>query len=282
VVKLLVLVTLSGCAQLLGLDNTHFDYKDGAVDAASVCDGVPANCVSTTGRSVCGRLVDTGSLTQTQVRAATFTGAQCSQVTPDAPCALSVFGQPAASYFSGNGADQITGTIDDCGRFVVPDLPPDAADVAIVFTGAPIVQSATLVIGRMTGAGALDPPIVGTIVRTETEMTWASQIDSATPPGLTGSYIIDYTTTSSDPIIVRIDGGALKTPPTQPWGVYFTGRPFEAVDKAATGTSPDASSALVVPAAGMHLVDGRRNGKTCSSAMIQPVGSAVVHITLKC
>jgi hypothetical protein len=281
VVKLLALFALTGCAQLLGLDNTHFDYQDGAVDAPSVCDGVPANCVSTSGRTVCGRLVDTGSMAATQVRAANVTGMECQPGAFDAPCALTVAGQPAASYFGGV-ADKIAGTIDDCGRFVVPDLPAAEPNIAIVFSGGPILESTTLVLGRATGAGELDPPIVATIVRTKTEMEWANAIDSASPPGLTGSYIIDYTTTSSDPIIVRVDGGELKVAPTQPWGVYFTGRPFEAVDKAATGTSNTANSALIVPPTGMHAVDGRRMGKTCSSANIQPVGSAVIHITLKC
>lgn len=279
----LALIPLAGCAQLLGLDDTRFDQKDAMVDAKSVCDGVMAQCVSSSGRSVCGQLVDTGTMAGVAVRAPGFTATTCvAPLAADGPCALSVYGQPVASYFAGTSTDRVAGVIDDCGRFAIPDVPATNADIAVVFDGAPIVESTTLLLGRATTPGEVDSGVAATIVRTATESMWAQQIDSANPPGLTGSFIISYATTSSDPIKARVDGGGLQAVPTQPWGAYFTGRPFEAIDKTQLATLPTSSTVLVVPASGMHTVDGSRPGKTCSSAMIQAVGGAVIHITLKC
>ena len=69
----IALACTTGCAQLLGLEATKFDQKDAMTDGASVCDGAPM-CVSTTGRSVCGVLFDTGVMAGLPVRAPSFTG----------------------------------------------------------------------------------------------------------------------------------------------------------------------------------------------------------------
>jgi hypothetical protein len=274
---------VAGCAQLLGLDSTTFEQKDAMVDAATVCDTAPVGCTSSgTGRTVCGQLLDTGA-TAGLLRAPGFTGAACT--TPpssDGPCALAVFGQPMASYFAGTGSDRIQGTVDDCGRFVVPDIPATVSDVAIVFDGATIVESATLLVGRPTVAGGTDEKLAAPVVRTTTETRWGQQIDSANPPGLTGGFLVSYTTTSSDSIKARVDGEFLKAAPTQPWGAYFVGATlFGDVDPALTSTD-EAKSVLVVPGNGSHTIDGSRPGKTCSQVMIQSVGTAVVYVTLKC
>ena len=186
-----------------------------------------------------------------------------------------------ASYFAGTTTDKIQGTVDDCGRYVVPDLPATATNVAIVFDGTPILESATLLVGRPATAGEVDAGLVAPIVRTETEMRWGTQIDATSPPGLTGSFLITYDTTSTDPIKARVDGGDLSMPTTQPWGVYFTGLPFADLDPTQTATTTS-NTLLVVPGSGSHVIDGSRPGKSCGQITVQPVGTALVHTTLKC
>ena len=85
-----------------------------------------------------------------------------------------------------------------------------------------------MLVGRATTPGETDGGLAATIVRTATETMWGQQIDGANPPGLTGSIIVEYTTVSPDPIKARVDGGGLQPAPTQPWGAYFSGRPYVA------------------------------------------------------
>lgn len=279
-----LLVALTGCAQVLGLEGTSFDQRDADVDAPSICDGAPA-CNATTGRSVCGVLVQTGATGGLPLRVSSPTGQSCMMLgSTDGPCALAIVGQPMASYFANNAADQIAGELDDCGRFVVRDLPASADDVAVAVTGTAIEQSAVVLVDRPTGVGT-DTNVRLPVVTAATSAAWGSQINSANPPDVTASYLVTYVSTTNAPIAtneLRVNGGAVGDPPTLPWGVYFTGGlPYGTVDPALDKTQ-DNGTALVVPPAGSFQLGGFRTGKNCTPVTLQAVPNALVHIALRC
>jgi hypothetical protein len=280
-IALVAVLGSSGCAQILGLDNTRFDQKDAPGDSPNVCDGAPA-CTSGPGRSVCGQLVDTGAAAGQALRAATPTGASCTTVTSDGPCALTVYGQPMASYFAGTTTDRVAGTIDDCGRYVVRDLNASAADVAVVFTGATIDESASVLRGRPTMAGT--DTLLAPIVRTGTVTRWAMQLSGTSPPNVTGSYLVSYVSAST-PIAneeLRIGGASVGNQPTIPWGAYFTGAlPYGDLDPAATKTTAT-GTAIVVPPNGSFMLGGFRTGANCPAVPLQAVTGALIHVTLSC
>ena len=284
----LLLLACGGCAQLLGLDQTKFDQKDAMVDAPSVCDGAPA-CTFTTGRSVCGQLVVTGAGAGLPLRVVAPTGQPCAVGNLDGPCGLQVSGLPAASYFAGTITGQVAGQIDDCGRYVVPDLDATMQDVAIVFAGATITESTSLVLGRATIPG-VDKAVLAYPVSTDTITRWGTQLDSTSPPGVTGSYLVSYVHKAGavgTPILMeqlRVGGAAPNMPPpfNQPWGAYFTGlEPFGDLDRTLTRTG-DSGSALLLPATGTFMLGGQQAGGNCVPVTVQTVGGAVVHITLSC
>jgi len=276
--RVLVLLMLGGCAQLLGLDDTKYDQHDAMVDAPSICDGAPA-CTAASGRSVCGVLLQTGGV---PLRVGEPTGQSCS--TMEGPCALQVLGDSMASYFAGTTASAVVGQLDDCGRFVVPDLPTTADDVAVWVTGPEIEQSAVVVVDRPTSAGT-DTGVKLFVVTTATSAAWGTQISSTSPPDVTGSYLVSYINMMNAPIAtneLRVNGGAVGDPPTLPWGVYFSGSmPFGSVDPSLNATQ-DTGTALLVPAAGSFQLGGFRTGKTCTPVSLQAVPNALIHIALRC
>jgi hypothetical protein len=276
-----VALALTGCAQLLGLDNTKFDQRDAGVDAPSVCDGAPA-CVSSTGRSMCGQLMQTGAMAGTPLRLPSPTGQSCASLgSTEGPCALTIYGQAMASLFANNTADRIGGEIDDCGRFVVPDIDAAAKDVAVVVTGTDIEQSAAVLINRPTMPGTdTQQPLY--VVATSTAQDWGTQIDPANPPSVTGSYLVTFETTSDMPYTLRVGGAAVGTPPTQPWGMYFAGTaPFGMLDPALMGSQAN-HSALVVPPTGSIQLGGQRTGKNCGTVTVQAVANTLIHVSLSC
>lgn len=274
----LLLVACTGCAQLLGLDNTKFDYKDAHVDAPSVCDGAPA-CTSTTGRSVCGQLIDTGANAGVALRVASPTGAACTGT--EGPCALAVYGQIASDFYAGSST-QVAGTIDDCGRFVVPDLDATAANVAVVVTGAANATSAALVLARPTSPGT-DTGVLVYAVTTATQTAWATELSSGSPPDLSSGYLVTQSDTSGALAgeQVWVNGGPVGGPPSQPWSAYFVDKPFGMLDATQQMTGTGGSS-LVVPQTGSFMLGGARTGKTCKQITVQPVANVLIHVDLSC
>lgn len=271
-VALATLAVVAGCAQILGLDSTRFDYKDAMTDAPSVCDGAP-QCTSTTGRSVCGQLFQVGASAGQPLRVATPTGMACSA--SDGPCAFAVSGQATASYFAGDTSDLVTGTVDDCGRFVVPDLDATQADVAIEFSAAMYNDSATLVLGRPTTPGT-DTGIAA----------YAIDMTSATAWATTTGFLVSHTDTSGAPVSGdkdRLNGADLPAPPTAPWVAYFGGTAaFGAIDTTATETGPSGTS-LVAPTTGTVTLSSARTGKTCMPMpQLQSVMDALIYVALSC
>lgn len=279
-----LLAALTGCSQILGLDDTTFELRDAAADAPSSCDGAP-RCTGSSGRSVCGQLYGTGDTAGQLVRVAEPTGETCvSLSSADGPCAYAVYGQSLASYYAGNMVDQIVGEIDDCGRYVVPDLDVTMSDVAIVFTGPDIVQSVTLKLDREMVAGTdsgVDAPLVGAII----PATWANQVDANNPPTIDAGYLVTYVNMGGAPIPMqelRINGGAVADPPTVPWGAYFLGDgAYGGVDPAATSTGTS-GSALVVPGASSFMLGGFRTGRNCTAVPLQPHANAFIHLAMSC
>lgn len=276
--KLAVLLVLcSGCAKLLGLDDTKFDFRDATVDAPSVCDGAPM-CTGGTGRSVCGQLFDTGANAGQLVRAASPTGAVCA-AGGAGPCALAIYGQSTASFFGGVTTDRIAGTIDDCGRFVVPSLPETDPDVAIVVTGTG--TSAELVLGRPTSVGE-DVGVAVYVVDAATITDWGNQISTSNPPTITDGYVVTHLNAANmlaSGVQIRVNGGAVKAPPLEPWGAYFSGMEgFGAIDPNLSATGP-AGTALVVQS-GSFSLGGLGTGANCKVLMVQSVANALVHVTL--
>lgn len=281
---LLALSTLAGCSQILGLEDTKFEGRDGAVDAPSVCDASP-RCISSTDRSVCGQLYGTGTAAGDLLRAAEPTGDTCANLNSTAgPCAYTVSAQSLVDYYAENGVTRIAGEIDDCGRFVVADVDRTAQDVAVVFSGTDIVESVTLVLDRDSTVGE-DRNVVAPIVQISTANSWAMQVDTANPPTVTAGYLITYINPSGLPIAMqelRINGGAVGDPPTVPWGAYFTDDvPYGTIDPAATTTGAS-GSALVVPSSSPFMLGGFRPGKNCTAVPVEPHANAFIHVALSC
>lgn len=274
----LLLLIAAGCKQVLGLDDTKFAFKDGAIDSPSACDGAPA-CMSSTGRSVCGQLYQTGTAGGELLRVSSPTGAACT--TTDGPCAFTVYGQAATSFYTGSTTDRVTGTVDDCGRFVVPDLPAAAADVAVVFEATDFATSATLVVGRMTSAGE-DRGVTAFPVAMTTLTDWGTQTSTT----LSYGYLVTQADAAGMPLAteeVWVGGGTVAGPPAPPWSAYFSGdKPFGAVSTTAVMTDTSGSSLVVPAATGSFQLGGKRTGKTCTEIMVQPVAGTWIHVTLSC
>jgi hypothetical protein len=265
-----IALTATGCAQVLGIHNTH----EPPTDAASLCDDPPDTCVSMTGRTACGQLYTTGA------GAGRFhvdkpTGAPCNGST-DGPCALAVAGQTLDAFQVGT-AGRIAGTLDDCGRFVVPDLDPTAPDVAIIVTGAGFAEAATLVLSRPNGPG-VDTAIKAYTVTTATSSAWSTQLSGA---DVSAGFVVAYESGAMllDMEEVRVDGAMVMGPPTPPWAAYFSDATLETLDPTATETGTS-GSAFVVPTATSMTIGGKRMGATCKLDGMTRVGSTVQFVTL--
>jgi hypothetical protein len=273
-----VLLLATGCKQVLGLDDTKFAFMDAAVDAPSVCDGAPA-CTSSTGRSVCGQLYQTGASGGQLLRVSAPTGAACTST--GGPCAFTVYGQAATSFYAGTATDRVNGTIDDCGRFVVPDLPATAADVAVVFDATGFTTSASLVIGRMTSPGD-DRGVPAFPVATTTLAGWGTETSTTVSYG----YLVTQADAMGVPQAteeVWVNGGTVAGPPNPPWSAYFSGgQAFDTASTSATMTDASGTSLVVPAATGSFSLGGKRTGKTCTQVMVQPVAGALIHVNLSC
>ena len=245
----------SGCASILGLDNTKFAFMDAPTDAPGTCDGVAATCVtSSTGRTLCGQLTGTGATAGMPVRVAAPTGGACSG--SEGPCGFTVGAFPLAGFFAGN-ATAIAGTIDDCGRFAIPDLDAALADVAVLVTpGTPdFVATARIATGRMATPG-IDTGVDALAVTSATLMQWNSALgaDAST------AYLVKYTANDAPLAGVRAEynsGTQFGAPPTVPFAAYFAGA-FDTVTAGATTTA--AGGAALVTFTGNLSVEGLRTG----------------------
>ena len=278
--RAIIVVGVAGCSSLLGLDNTTFEFQDAMSDAPGACDGAPA-CTASTGRSACGQLFATGSAAGL-IRAAAPTGTACSG-TPAAsgPCALTVFAQAASSYYARSGSNKTTGTVDDCGRFAVDDIPTSISDVVVVLRGSAYVETATLELGRGSAVGT-DTGIAAYAVGSGDVTAWGSQLaGSGSAPTITGGALVVYDGAGAGEQI-RVGGNPVGMQPNKPWGAYFTGSTvFGTLDPSLTATG-SSSTALVVPSAGMAFtLGGARVGATCSSSStVQTVTGVLMAITL--
>jgi hypothetical protein len=281
-VRAILLVTLTGCAQIFGLQDTKFDFQDAPTDSPSVCDGPGMTCVpSSTGRTVCGRLQGTGGLADLPIRADAPTGAACKASTT-APCALTVTGMPLASFLNGATTGEVAGTVDDCGRYTIPNLDMTAADVAIIVEGTGFKRTASLVFGRMTSPG-VDDNTVALVVSDATLADWGTQIGSGTPPDMSAGYLIRYTTMEA-PLageVVAKDGMTPFMNPvgTVPWAGYFSGTSsFATLDKSVTSTQVT-GTAFAVLGGGTFTLEGFRVGKRCHINGLAQVASSLVFVT---
>jgi hypothetical protein len=190
-----------------------------------------------------------------------------------------------ASFFDGTLTGQVVGQIDDCGRYVVGDLDPNADDVAIVFADlsgtATFNTTARLLIDRATIAG-IDRDIDALAVTKATTMEWAMQANADTPPDTSTGYLVTYTlnTQTIAGIGVALDSGsALMNPPgTIPWAGYFSaGSAFGALDAAAIGTSANGTALTVLPT-GPFSLEGVRVGARCGVPDLRSVATTLIHV----
>lgn len=271
----------AGCAQILGLDSTRFEPMDASTDAPSLCDPVSPSCTATTGRSVCGQIVDTGAGAGASLRATNPTGEQCQPGNSDGPCGLTLAALPLASYFAGTVTGRLGGVIDDCGRYVVHDLDPAAKDVAIVVEGPGYRRTASLLLGRPTGVGT-DERVQAFAVTEPTVTGWTAQLGGS--PDLSAAYLIRYRSVAGASLAgeqVAMDGGSPFTNAvgTVPWARYFAGNAaFASIDPAATSTLAT-GTALAVFGAGTFSVDGFRPGRRCRIMNLQQVANTLIYVT---
>lgn len=279
---LLVLVTLSGCAKILGLDDTTF--ASDATIGPTACEGTP-QCTSSTGRSACGQLFGTGADGGQPLRVAEPTGMLCSSVTSDGPCAFTVNASPVADFFAG-GATPTAGSIDDCGRFVVPDIDPAIADIALSFSApSGFAQSATLVFARDAGVG-VDTGIDAYVVSDATIQTWTTAMTTGTPPDLSSGYLVRYTAAAQMPVAgeqVAKDSSSplMNAPGTVPWAAYFAvSAPFGLLDPSISATAAH-GTAYANLGTGTFSLEGFRLGARCAVGGLQQIANTFIFVIAK-
>ena len=267
---------LTGCAQILGLEDTQLNFLDAPVDAPNVCDTPAFPCAATTGRALCGQLVTSG--TATPFRVANPTAQVCAST--EGPCGLTVFGQSLATYFAGGTLDRVTARVDDCGHFVV-DMDPTATDVAIGIAGTDVVTSARLVLDLMAGAST-EPGIAALVVPRTTSTGWATQLAIAESEIASG-YLVRYVTTAGVAVPmeqVRVSGAPVGGPVARPWAAYFTGE-FETFDPSLMATTALGTAFIAPPTTGTFRIGGFHIGRTCERAGLQSVTDTLLHVVLK-
>jgi len=278
----LVCLLSTGCAQLLGLDNTTLEQPDGPVDG--VCAGDSPSCTaSSAGRSACGQLFGAGATAGEPLRVAAPTGEPCGTST-EGPCAFAISAMPMQSLFDGSNANAVTGQIDDCGRFAIGDIDTAIVDVAIRFSeaGGTFQPSATLVVGRTPVAGEADRGIAGYAVLQSTVAEWATQL-ALTADQVSTGFLVQYTSSNGVTIegeAVAVDSGSpLTSPPgTIPWAAYFSGpAPFGTLDPAAMTTGPSGTAFAAMPA-GPFSLEGFRQGRRCKVENLETVSNVLIHV----
>jgi hypothetical protein len=276
------LLAATGCAQLLGLDNTTLDTGDAPI-VSDACLGVPASCVSSTGRTICGQLFDTGTNAGKPLTVATPTGAACAGG-EGGPCAFTATAYAQALYLAGDKSAPIAGAIDDCGRFVVPDVDVNTADVAIEFIGSD-VTTATLVNARPAEIGE-DKDVAAFALTQATTAAWATQLDPNAPPDVSAGFLISFTAgTNRLPLALAQaanDGGVpyANPPGTVPWAGYFVADSrFGTLDPAQTQTANTGTAIAVVPLDTTLQLEGVRTGHArCKVPNLKLLAGLWIHV----
>lgn len=269
---LLGLFALAGCDLALGLEQNKL-LTDGPVGA---CDGPSPLCDTSTPGVICGRILGSGADAATPIQTAAPTGNACDAASTEGPCAYSVGGMPMSSFFAGS-TNRAMGTIDDCGRYVVPTL--SEPDIAVVLSGPDNVSTGAIARARMVAvdvATALDVVAVGDA----TKAAWASQVPGAT---FTTGYLVLYSTGDVPRLGEQVTLSGSNPIPTTPsmvqaWAAYFSADGgFGTIDPAATMTS-SVGTAFVAPIgiASPFTVEGLRPGRRCMVDGLQVVNNTLV------
>ncbi len=273
-------VIATGCAKILGLDDTTF--AEDAMIGPTTCQGAPL-CTSSSGRSACGQLLQTGAEAGQPLRVAEPTGELCT--TADGPCAFSVSALPLADFFAGEGTP-VAGTVDDCGRFVVPDLDPAIADIALSISApAGFTQSATLVLAREMTAG-VDEQLEAFVVSEATVETWTTAMTTDVAPDVSSGYLVRYTSSTSAPVggeqVAKDASSPLMNPPgTVPWAAYFDANaPFGLLDPAQTATAAH-GTAYANLGSGTFSLEGFRPGARCRVMGLQQIANTFIFVIAK-
>lgn len=270
---LVLVIASAGCAQILGLDETKLDKHDAGVDAPNVCDTPAIACTASTGHSVCGQLTNAANGAPLRVadpQAVSCTGA-------DGPCALTVFGQPLASYYQGTTTGRVAAQIDDCGHFAIADLDMAAKDFAVIATGSGTATSGRIVLDATTPT---TDHVAVPVVQTATVTAWAMQLGLA-ESALAQGYLVRYLDGAGAPVAmeeVRVGGAAVGPPGTPPWAAYFS-TDFETLDPALTATGSP-GTALISPPAGTFKIGGFHVGKQCFHDGFQAVSNTYLSLVL--
>lgn len=280
---LISLVGSAGCASILGLDDTSFTAD--ATVGPEGCAGAP-QCTSSGGRSACGQLYGTGALGGQPLRAAEPTGALCATATADGPCAFSVSALPLADFFAGTGTP-VQGAIDDCGRFVVPDIASTATDIALSFAApAGFAQSATLVLEREPTSGT-DQGIEAYVVSDATVQTWATALTTmGGVPDVSSGYLVRYTASTTMPVtgeqVAKDASSPLMNPPgTVPWAAYFSAAaPFGLLDPVLSATAAH-GTAYANLGTGTFSLEGFRPGARCRVMGLQQIADTFIFVVAK-
>jgi hypothetical protein len=275
-------ITASGCAKILGLDDTTFTAD--ATIGPPTCQGAP-QCTSITGRSACGQLFQTGAEGGQPLRVAEPTGELCTSVTADGPCSFGVSALPVADYFAGAGTP-IAGAIDDCGRFVVPDIDPAVADIALSFAApAGFAQSATLVFAREATVG-IDENLEAFVVSEPTIQTWTTAMTASAAPDITSGYLVRYTASTQMPVEgeqVAKDASSplMNEPGTVPWAAYFgVSAAFGLLDPAQGATAAH-GTAYANLGSGTFSLEGFRQGARCRVMGLQQIANTFIFVIAK-
>ena len=271
------LALLTGCAQILGLDDTKLDRRDAAADAPNVCDTPAFPWVATTGRTVCGQLFVAG--TGEPYRVANPAAQACTST--EGPCGVTVTGQSSATFYASTSADRVPGQVDDCGHFVIPDHDLAATEIAIAISGTEVANTARVVFD-LDAATTIETGVAALVVPTATKAAWATQL-SLTETDIATGYLIRYVTTLGAAVPmeeVRVGGAAVMGPPARPWASYFTGD-FDLLDPTLIATNTGGTALVATPTTGTFKLGGFHTGKTCGRDGFASVTDTLIYLVLK-
>jgi hypothetical protein len=277
-VKLALLAfALAGCANLLGLDDTRLDKHDAATDG-NVCDSA-ADCHFASGRSVCGQIQKAGTAPG-PFRVPVPSGHPCAGST-QGPCALTIAGDTVANYVAGNTSSRVTGTVDDCGRYAIADLPANASDVVVIATGIGFVETARLVLGRPNSAGA-DEGIDAFVITPSAAGSWGTQLSQTNPPDVSMGFAVSFLAGTSPVAMeqVEIDGSPAGAPPNPPWAAFYKDPGFETLDPTLTATGADGTAFVVPRNTNSFDLRGTHAGKSCTQTGLRGVPNVLQFLLL--
>lgn len=289
--RALAFLALTGCAQVLGLDETVFEQggPDADVDASGPCDEIPASCTSTAGRSLCGQLYLPGGQ---PLRTTEDTPEPC-QLGGAGPCQFSVSAIDYAQYTSASPGPA-PGSIDTCGRWQINDFDSTVARAAVLFDAPSHIQTAALVTVDTTKAEAITGQR-GYAVSMEQLVTWGGQAGLSDAPITSTGFLVSYRvgatapgTPSSGVTYVQNNAGPPDPPNpvgTAPWAAYFEGEgPFGVITPTLTKTGPSGTALTVTDAAGAFELEGLRTtsggGARCEEQDLHQVPGALIYLTL--